>query len=92
MLDRSPYNLPVLTEIWKHGAEMAIEFLIEKDGTIIQHIDNPSRELQLVAVRQNREAIKHIKKPHYDTIYECNLPEFKAWLEQKQKQATPEPA
>ena len=37
--------------------------MIKKNGLMIQHVECPSEELQLIAVQQNKYAIRYIHSP-----------------------------
>jgi hypothetical protein len=41
---------------------------VQKNGSLICYIQNPSEEVQLAAVKQEKEAIKYIKRPFREVL------------------------
>ena len=55
---------PNIIKFWSDVPEEVLKTAIRLDGRVIEHIDNPTEELQILAIDDNRsECIKYIKWP-----------------------------
>jgi hypothetical protein len=53
----------ILTKIGEVNPEYSLEKWVYNRGKLIQFIDNPSEEVQLMAVNENPYSIKYIQNP-----------------------------